>query len=626
MFLTIVDSLFEILEKEKRVYIQAAVKRLNTTVAHITRIAHYLEQLGLITVDYSNVKGPLMHYLKSPELGDAQIDENELINKLKLYKSLKDIKSANKLVYDVYNYVNRTQDTEAQKIYLKIRDYLVENFMDHLNKNADPIKKIDTYNIEFEKIIIEVDIIKQELEAEPFYILFLFQISDITRLVIEKIKDEVISKITFNVGFNTAEEEEKVKREFKKSLIVVMHEIFPNVEEEKLHTFTEYVVLTSLGMGEIEILLRDKYLEEVVINNANEPVWVYHTKYGWLKTNIILEDEKKIVHYATLAGRVVDKNITTLTPLMDGHLKSGDRINATLHPISTKGSTITIRKFSELPWSITDFIINKTVDVFTAAFVWTAMQYELSVLIVGGTGSGKTSALNVYSIFIPPNQRIISIEDTRELQLPKTLHWVPMETRLANPEGKGEITMLDLIVNSLRMRPDRIIVGEIRRKKEAEVLFEAMHTGHSVYATLHANTVNEAIIRLTTEPIGIPKSLLSAVDIMVVQNRSRRTGKRRTFEVAEITKTGGFNIIFSYNFKEDSLVKVKEPNEFYETLKLFSGLSKEEVRQEIEDKIKILEYLVSNKINNNEEIAQLINYYYINKKYLLNKLFGGKNR
>jgi flagellar protein FlaI len=258
--------------------------------------------------------------------------------------------------------------------------------------------------------------------------------------------------------------------------------------------------------------------------------------------------------------------------------------------------------------------------------VWTAIQYELSMLIVGGTGSGKTSTLNVFSVFIPPNQRLVSIEDTRELRLPRTLHWVPMETRLPNPEGKGEISMLDLIVNSLRMRPDRIIVGEIRRKREAEVLFEAMHTGHSVYATLHANTVNEAIIRLTTEPIGIAKSLLAAVDLIFVQNRNRRTNTRRTFQIAEVLENGDFNLLFNYNFKTDKLMKIKEPYMFYKTIELFSGLGKDEVDKEINDKIKILKYITDHKITNNEEIALMVSYYYINKDYLMKKLFSGGDK
>ena len=190
--------------------------------------------------------------------------------------------------------------------------------------------------------------------------------------------------------------------------------------------------------------------------------------------------------------------------------------------------------------------------------MWLAIQNELSILVAGGTGSGKTSMLNVVSNFFPPNQRIISIEDTRELILPNNLHWVPLETRLPNPEGKGEITMLDLLVNRLRMRPDRIIVGEIRRQREAQVVLEAMHTGHSVYATIHANNADEVIVRLTNPPIDIPKPMISSLSLILVQSRNRRTGKRRTLQIAEVTPTGDANILMQLNVHDDVLEKINK--------------------------------------------------------------------
>ncbi len=625
--MTKIDTLFSIIESKKRVLILDLAKDLGMPASSITRIARYLEQLDLVVVDYKNIKGPAIKYLKSPELGFEHIDETEIINKLKFYKSLQDIKAANKLIYDLYRYLKRRDDPEVRAVYENVHKYYISNFLKDKDKKVkDIISRIDSYKIKIDNIVVEVDIIKQELEPVPFYMVFLFNISDITRLVIEKIKEEVVSKITFNVVYKTHEEEAMVKIEYKSKLLEIMKEVFPDIPEDTLHVFSDYIILTSLGMGDLEILLRDTNLEEIVVNNAYEPVWIYHKKYGWLETNIIVEDESKIVHFATLAGRNVDKTITTLTPLMDGHLRSGDRFNATLKPVSSKGNTITIRKFAELPWSITDLILNKTIDYYIAALLWTSIQYELSILFVGGTGSGKTSTLNVFSIFIPPNQRVISIEDTRELKLPTTLHWVPMETRLANPEGKGEITMLDLIVNSLRMRPDRIIVGEIRRKKEAEVLFEAMHTGHSVYATLHANTVHEAVVRLTSDPIGIPKSLLSAVDLVIVQNRNRRTGKRYTSQVAEMLEEGNFNLLFNYDIRYEKLVPVKKLEMFYKTMELYSGLTKEEVDAEINDKIRVLKYFTATNLTNNETLALLISYYYINKKYIMNQLFGDKNK
>jgi len=238
------------------------------------------------------------------------------------------------------------------------------------------------------------------------------------------------------------------------------------------------------------------------------------------------------------------------------------------------------------------------------------MQHELSIIIAGGTGSGKTSMLNVLCNFLPPNQRVISIEDTRELRLPKTLHWVPMETRVANPEGKGEVSMLDLVVNSLRMRPDRIIVGEIRRKKEAEVLFEAMHTGHSVYGTIHANTAQETVIRLTNPPIDIPKLLLPALSLIVVQNRNRRTGKRRTLQIAELTEIGDPTVLYQYNARTDQLMEHTQSSTMISTLELYTGYTRDQLHKDIQQKIQILQQLQERNITDLNQIGLIIARYY----------------
>ncbi len=312
-----------------------------------------------------------------------------------------------------------------------------------------------------------------------------------------------------------------------------------------------------------------------------------------------------------MIGRNVGKEITALNPLMDAHLKSGDRVNATLEPISTRGNTITIRKFAKDPWTISKFIQAGTISVDGAAFLWLCMQHELSVLIAGGTGSGKTSMLNVLSNFLPANQRVISIEDTRELVLPGELHWVPMETRLPNPEGKGGVEMLDLLVNSLRMRPDRIIVGEIRRRAEAEVLLEAMHTGHSVYATIHANNAEEVIIRLTNPPIGIPKPMISSLGLICVQNRNRRTGKRRTLQIAEILPSGDPNVILQLNAKDDILEKLNESKIIYRRLQMYTGLSVEQIQEDLAEKKSILQWMIDSKLFDIEAVGKVMSHYYM---------------
>jgi flagellar protein FlaI len=309
---------------------------------------------------------------------------------------------------------------------------------------------------------------------------------------------------------------------------------------------------------------------------------------------------------------------------MDAHLTTGDRVNATLEPISTNGNTITLRKFAVKPWTITDFIKGQTISSSAAALIWLGVQYELSTLISGGTATGKTSTLNVIANFFPPNQRIISIEDTREIQLPKFLHWIPMCTRLPNPEGKGEVSMLDLMVNSLRMRPDRIIVGEIRRKREAEVLFEAIHTGHSVYATVHANDTQETITRLTNPPIEIPKVMLPAISMIIVQYRNRRTGIRKTFQIAEILPNSEANILIQLDLKTNKLNRINDSKSLISTLQTFTGFSKNELNNSIKEKEDILKWLVKQNINTVDSVGRVMAEYYTNKDNLMN--FVKKNR
>jgi flagellar protein FlaI len=311
-----------------------------------------------------------------------------------------------------------------------------------------------------------------------------------------------------------------------------------------------------------------------------------------------------------MIGRDVNKEITILSPLMDAHLLTGDRVNATLSPVSSFGNTITIRKFAKDPWTIASFLKNKTIDYDTAALVWLCIQNELSVLISGGTGSGKTSMLNVIASFMPPNQRIISIEDTRELQLPNTLHWLAMATRLPNPEGKGGVAMLDLIVNSLRMRPDRIIMGEIRRQKEAETMFEAVHTGHSCYGTFHANDAFETVTRLTNPPINLPKLVLPALSVILVQNRNRRTNQRRTLQFAEILPDGNLNIVYQYNPLKDTMVKKNNLKIVNKTLEIFTGMTDKDIAKDLTEKKKILKWIVDNDISNLNDIGLLMSKYY----------------
>lgn len=482
-------------------------------------------------------------------------------------------------------------------------------------------KILEEYQVNIDKVFGEVKISKEDSDFVPIYSLKLPEVEKGTLILLEQIKEKLISEMNLSISdLLDPKKANEIKRNFYLKSVEMMEAEIPNLSLDKKQFLSGLIVHEMLGLGNIEMLLGDGNLEEIVINNSDEPCWVYHKKFGWLKTNIKVGAEIEIEKYASSIGRKVGKQINILNPLLDAYLTSGDRVNATLFPISTKGNTITIRRFRRNPWTIGDLIENKTTDISSAALLWLAIQYEMNILISGGTGSGKTSFLNALVNFVPPNQRIISIEDTREIVLPDFLHWVPLTTREPNPEGKGQVDMLTLLVNSLRMRPDRIIVGEIRKQAQAEVLFEAMHTGHSVYATLHADTAEETFRRLINPPINVPETLVAAIDLIVVMYRDRRSGRRRTYEIAEFDKSKNkisVKVIARWDPKKDRIIKNTKKMNFLQKLKMLTGYTDSEIKKDLSEKEKILKWILKNKINTVDSVGKVVAEYYSDPKKIL---------
>jgi len=493
-------------------------------------------------------------------------------------------------------------------------------------RDAAPPGTLDKYEIRLDESVAHVEIARKPDEFVPVYTMTFPKASPATAAVLDAVREKLLIDMSVRPeSMMSQEDHEKLRLGFFSKALALIRRELPRTPEQEAKVLAEILTHRSLGLGEMEILLRDENLEEIVVNGAKEPVWVYHRRMGWLKTNLRIASETDIYNYAASIGRKVGTQITNLHPLMDAYLTSGDRSNATLFPISSLGNTMTIRKFARRPWTITDFIEARTISKEVAAFLWLAIQYEMNILIVGGTASGKTSLLNVLTCFIPPTHRVISIEDTREIQLPKYLHWVPLTTRPANPEGKGEVTMLDLMVNSLRMRPDRIIVGEIRRSREAETLFEAIHTGHSVYSTLHANTADETVRRLTNPPISIPETMLGALDIIAVMHRDRRRDIRRVLEVAEIAGNPGdakveLNMAFRWVPSKDEIVEMQKPSRTLDELKLYAGMEYDDFLADQKEKMRILDWLVRNEVKDINAVGRIVSEYYADKETLLKSL------
>lgn len=456
--------------------------------------------------------------------------------------------------------------------------------------------------------------------TSTIYDLEIPKIDTATSVLLEDIRNELISLTT--VGMREIVDPEAVKgirKKFSDDAGKMLEKKIPTINKDTKDVLVNKLMQDMLGLGEIEFLVNDSNLEEIVIPSAKEPIRIYHKKYGWLKANFSINKEDEIINYSNIVARRVGRQITVLSPLLDAHLVSGDRVNAVLYPISTKGNTITIRRFARDPYTIIDLIGNKTIDIDVAVLLWLAVEYEMNIIVSGGTASGKTVILNAFMPFIPPNHRILSVEDTRELMLPDFLYWTPLVTRSPNPEGKGAITMLDLLVNSLRMRPDRIVLGEMRRKEEAMVMFEAMHTGHSVYATMHANSAAETVSRLINPPLSVPPNLLDAVNLNVVMFRDRRKGIRRVLQIGEFNVKGDrtdANIIYRWVPEMDKIIKHGESSKFFEDISRNTGMTQAEIDKNLEYKKGILNWLIKHKIRDLPSIGKVLDTYYYDKKIL----------
>lgn len=450
------------------------------------------------------------------------------------------------------------------------------------------------------------------------------------KILLGEMRENLVD-LAISTGENFQVSEERLLNDIKNFLFLRLNGTNQehNVSNEYLEHLSRKFLRDIIGYGAIDPLIQDDELEEIMIIGTGKPIFVYHREYGMMKTNLQFDNESELRDLIDSIARQINRRIDQESPILDGRLMDGSRINATIPPVSADGPSLTIRKFRRDPLTIIDLINSRTISLDLAGFLWLCIDglgvKSANAIISGGTSSGKTTTLNALSAFINPNERIITIEDTLELQIPHE-HVIRMETRPANVEGKGELTMNDLVKNSLRQRPDRIIVGEVRAD-EAITLFTALNTGHSGFGTLHSNDARETITRLTNEPMSVPEIMIQAIDFIIMQNRiytPSGVSFRRISEVAEVVGmeegTVQLNKIFQWNPERDTIDQIGITSNTLQQISALSGKSIIELQNEIENRKLVLKHMIRQNIRSVEGVNGVIELYYKNPQKVIDRI------
>jgi len=454
--------------------------------------------------------------------------------------------------------------------------------------------------------------------VEPIYYCVEAPLSPQEAVALERVKDILTKELDFpKIG--EEEETKKVVIETTKKILTKYRRALGlgAINEETYKKFIYYIERDMMGFGPLNIIMEDYRVEDVSCDGLGIPIYVWHRDYESMPTNVVFTDREAlddfIIHLAHKAG----KHISSAFPIVDAMIYGKHRLAATFREeISPRGSTFTIRKFRERPFSVTELLMANVLNSEMAAYFWLLLEHKASIMILGATGSGKTTLLNALTTFIRPRMKIVTCEETAEINIPRE-NWVRFVTRESYGLGateRGQVTLFDLVRTSLRYRPDYLIVGEVRGE-ETFVLFQAIATGHGGISTVHAESIDSAIKRFMSPPMNIPESHISLLDAMAMIERVQLRGKpqafgRRVRYIWEIEDAHHYRTIAEWDPVTDSF-RVSFTNSLQlENISLRTGLSREELMLELWRRKEILEWMKQNKITDNAEVARIILSYY----------------
>ncbi len=381
-----------------------------------------------------------------------------------------------------------------------------------------------------------------------------------------------------------------------------------------------------VGYGPIDALMNDLHVEDVSCDGVGIPLFVFHNKFESIKTNITFEDENDLNSFVVNLGQRCGKQLSVSNPILDGTTSEGHRVQATYaREVTTRGASFTIRRFKEKPFTPVELIKYGTASPEIVAYMWLSVEHGESAIICGGTASGKTATLNATALFIPPGAKVVTMEDTREINLPHE-NWIPGTTRSGvgerGPDGKaaGEIDMYDLVRAALRQRPNYIIVGEVRGK-ETYTMFQAMATGHTTYSTMHADSVKGMVNRLENPPINCPRILLTALRNVIIQTHAR-VGMDMVRRIKQLIEIVGFepetnelisNTVYEWDQASDKFI-FKGHSFLFDKIMEMKNLTHEELQQEFERRVDIVKFMVAKDMTDHQDIWNLIRTYYKDPK------------
>ncbi|MFH1786203.1 MAG: type II/IV secretion system ATPase subunit [archaeon] len=445
------------------------------------------------------------------------------------------------------------------------------------------------------------------------------KLTDWDKKTIDQIKEAVVELTEINLL--AIKDANSARQQLNSEIMRIVGELGLAIPKERMDMYLYYLFRDFTGLGIIEPLMQDPFIEDISCDGLKIPIFINHRDFGTLKTNLHFDDEDALNSFVVMVSQRCNRYISVAEPLMDGRLPDGSRVQASYgNEVTTRGSTFTIRKFRKKPLTPSHLVSSGMLDTEMLAYLWEAIENRSSILICGGTATGKTTLLNTLSLFIPKEMKIVSIEDTRELNLPHT-NWVPATSRTGfgppDESGRkyGEVSMFDLLKESFRERPDYVIVGEVRGE-EASVLFQGMASGHASMGTMHADSLDSAIQRLTTSPINLSADLVSVLDIAIIVEQSRIKNKwaRRVKEIDEVEaidqKSGKpiFQDVYRWSPVSDTFDSGRE-SRLIRKLASKKGVTDSEIKKELKRKKEALEKMFSRGDLEFVEFAKLLDKY-----------------